>query len=178
MRTFEGFWAARVVAASLWVLGPWGAARADLAADPSPPALGASTAEYNPTTGQLTLTVNGSYNIYVQSQAGLLVPLTATPDGLPGLLTNNHSRVGITNLNPIQLTNFAMGSIGQGLAMNDLELVYSPSLGSEQIHVPASTAENASFLYVPEPRNALTLLVAFMGLTTPCMAFIRNYIVS
>jgi len=133
---------------------------AEWTGDPDPPGTNAATAEYNSETGQLTISSAGAVNVFVQSAASKITPLNPPPVVPVGLLTNNASRVGITNLGPINTTNFSFGSIGAGLAMSDLKLVYTPALGQKGIEIAAGSA---GFRYIPEPASCGLLAMGMLG---------------
>ena len=114
-------------------------------ADPVPPGAESASAEYNLATGELKMSINGAVNAYVNSASGLITPLPSTPDGVSGLLTNNRFRVGMTNLSPINVTNFNFGSIGAGIPCLDLSLVYTPRLGAAEVTVQAGVDAGGQF---------------------------------
>jgi len=130
--------------------------------DPDAPGTNAATAEYNPESGELKISSNGAVNVFVQSASSHIIPVNPAPTIPVGLLTNNTSRIGITNLGPINVTNFSFGSIGTGLAMSDLKLVFSPALGQKATEIAAGSV-GFRYVQVPEPATATLLGLVVSG---------------
>ena len=126
--------------------------------DPGAVVSGTVAAEYDPSTGELTISSRGVINLFVESHSGVLTPLSPSPTPPVGLLSNSTKRVGITNLGPIDLENYRFGSIGAGLSLDDLTLVYTAGFGQAAVIVPAST--DGAFQFVPEPTVPCYLLLA------------------
>lgn len=119
------------------------------------PGQNAATGEYNPLTGELKISIAGAVNVYVESLSHSITPLNPPPVVPVGLLTNNSSRVGISNLGPINVSNFSFGSIGTGLECNDLSLHYTPALGQKEI---------VTTVCLPEPGGVALVSAGLIGL--------------
>lgn len=122
-----------------------------------------ATANYNPFTGELIISAYGVVNVFVQSASNRITPLNPPPVVPVGLLTNNAGRVGITNLGPINLTNFSFGNIGIGLAESDLKLVYTAALGQKGIELPAGSQNFTFGNGIPEPAAGGLFLYGVWG---------------
>jgi len=133
-----------------------------LFAAPGPAPAGKVVVEYNSATGELLASSGGVVNFFVQSATSKIIPINPPPVVPVGLLTNNAGRVGITNLGPINLTDFSFGSIGKGLATSDLTLNYTSALGQKAVVVPACSG--IEWVCVPEPTSLGLLGLGVFGL--------------
>ena len=104
-------------------------AGADSAKAYTPP--GTATAQYEVSTGNIYVEVNGVINWYVEStSAGLTGD---EPMGLPtssGLITNNDSRIGESALSPFSFSNLNLGRVAApNLPVADLTINWNTGLG-------------------------------------------------
>ena len=136
-----------------------GAAGAPGAAD-----AGGVKGEYDPATGEFMISSGGAVNFYMESASKAIVPLGAPPAGVVGLLTNNTGRIGMTNLGPINLTDFSFGNVGKGLLASDLKLVYTSALGQAAKTILPSEDGSTAFRYVPEPASIGMVALGLVGL--------------
>lgn len=123
--------------------------------DPGPAGPGTAVAEYDPTTGQIIVSVDGVNNWYVESASSSLTG--DGPAGLPnngGLVTDNDTRIGESGFALFSFTDLDLGSVAAlGLLEGDLTINWNAGLGQPLQTVLVSI--------VPEPTS---LALAGLGL--------------
>ena len=132
--------------------------------DPSPAVSGTASAEYNPVTGEISVSVNGVVNWYVEhvGQSSMTGPDDAA-SVLPqagGLITDNDIRIGETTFSEFSY-DVDLGAVAATGIANDgsLKIFWNSGLGS--------MAEMAlvSFAIVPEPTTLVMSMLSLASLS-------------
>ena len=128
---------------------------------PPPPVPEFISATYDPSTGEITISVSGLINWYIESAS---MGLTGdTPAGLPGgagLVTDNDTRIGESAFAQFAY-DLNLGNVAEtGLPWNDLTLHWNASLGGALQSTPVLPFGG----FIPEPTGLVLLVVGVMGL--------------
>ncbi|MEO2050074.1 MAG: PQQ-dependent sugar dehydrogenase [Pirellulales bacterium] len=132
---------------------------------------GLGTAEYDPSTGNIVVTVDNVNNWYVESASSSLTgyTLAALPD-TNGLSTDNSQRVGESSLDLFSFVNKDLGSIAAvGLPPGDLKIFWNAGLGQPVEMLPVIYLDLSLVELVPEPTALSLLLFALFGFSNPTL---------
>jgi len=131
---------------------------------PGPAPDGTAIAEYDPATGEITVSVTNIVNWYVESSsASLTGPDNATP-ALPqagGLVGDNDIRIGELTGSPMTYTDIFLGQVAElGLPLGDLNIFWNPSLGVGPFSQPVVYLGQP----VPEPASLVLASLGLLGM--------------
>ncbi|MCA9230505.1 MAG: PQQ-dependent sugar dehydrogenase [Planctomycetales bacterium] len=134
---------------------------ASLAAPSAPEIPGTATAEYNPATGEIIVTVDSVSNWYIESGSSSLTAKGLTALLTPGsLATDNDTRIGETALERFSFSNHSLGIIAEaGLPLGDLTLVWNAGWGQPLQRSPLQYLGAVESLAVPEPTTVCLLAI-------------------
>jgi len=122
---------------------------------PGPPG-GTVSAEYDPVTGQIIVSVNDVNNWYIESASSSLT--AAAPSNLPGaagLVTDHDTRIGETASGVFTYTDVDLGFIAApGLPVDDLTIYWNAGFG----------VSLQSKLVVPEPTTVALTALGILGI--------------
>lgn len=127
---------------------------------PGPAPDGTAIAEYDPATGEITVSVTNIVNWFVESSSSSLTGPDDAAPALPqagGLVGDNDIRIGETVLGiPMIYTDINLGQVAQsGLPVGDLNIFWNPSFGVGPFSQPVV------YLGQPVPEPASLVLAAF-----------------
>lgn len=124
-------------------------------ADPGPASAGSVVAEYDTTTGEIIVSVDGVLNWFIEAADGAAImtgdPVANLPGSAGGLVTDNDFRVGESNFGGVfGYTDLDLGAVAMpGLAQGDLVARWQTGFGSPE--------QSVEVIVVPEPTGIVLL---------------------
>ena len=135
--------------------------------DPGPATLGTATAEYDPATGQIVVSVDGVNNWYIERVSSSLTIDAHTGLLAASLVTDNDTRIGESTLALFSYSDQNLGNVAEaGLPLGDLRIYWNAGLGQPLEMQQVTYLGVAAIVSLPEPTTLSLLMLGLGSLAT------------
>jgi len=124
---------------------------------------GSASAQYDPSTGQIVVSVDGVNNWYIESASSSLTNDAHSGRLAASLVTDNDTRIGETTLALFSYSDQNLGNVAEaGLPLDDLRIYWNAGLGQPLEMQQVTYLGVAEIVSLPEP-TTLSLLLSGLG---------------